>query len=33
MILLDTNILIQILKGDQTTIDKVESLSVDIAIS
>lgn len=33
MILLDTNILIQILKGDQTTIDKVQSFSEDIAIS
>jgi len=33
MILLDTNILIQILKGDQLTIDKVQNISENIAIS
>jgi len=33
MILLDTNILIQILKGDKITIDKVESITESVAIS
>ena len=33
MTLLDTNILIQILKGDELTIDKVQSLSGNVAIS
>ena len=33
MILLDTNILIQILKGDQTTIEKVEGFSGQVSIS
>jgi tRNA(fMet)-specific endonuclease VapC len=33
MILLDTNILIQILKGDKITTDKVESIAASIAIS
>ena len=33
MILLDTNILIQILKGDKETISRVESFTQHIAIS
>ncbi len=33
MILIDTNILIQILKGDQTTIEKVEGFSGQVSIS
>ena len=33
MILLDTNILIEILKGDQTTVEKVQNFTVATAIS
>jgi len=33
MILLDTNVLIEILKGNQNTIDKIQSFNKTLAIS